>query len=405
MSSRFAAFKHSSYQRYFGARFCTALAAQILSMSVAWQIYEETRNAALLGWIGLVQFLPALCLVLITGLVADRMGRRLVMGCAILVETACAASILFLAVTKQFDPVIVLGLFTLFGCARAFFAPASSSLAVNLVPKKDFANAAGFSALSWQSASIVGPAIGGLLQAISNEVAYSTSAGLFLLAAVLIFSIPKPKQLANSEPTKLSTLLGGFDYVWKQKVVLGAISLDLFAVLLGGTVALLPVYAHDILHMDEKGFGILRAAPGVGAVLMMGVITLFPIKKHAGMILFVSVGLFGLTTAVFGASTIVWLSVLMLVLIGAFDMVSVFIREVLLQLWTPDRVRGRVNAVNSIFLGASNELGEARAGFMAAFFGPVVTVVGGGLVAMGIAAGWAFLFPQIRKTSQLTLPD
>ena len=170
-------------------------------------------------------------------------------------------------------------------------------------------------------------------------------------------------------------------------------------------MALLPVYAHDILHMDEKGFGILRAAPGVGAVLMMGLITVFPIRKHAGMILFVSVGLFGLATAAFGASTIVWLSILMLILIGAFDMVSVYIREVLLQLWTPDMVRGRVNAVNSIFLGASNELGEARAGFMAAFFGPVATVVGGGLVAMGIAAGWAFLFPQIRRTNRLEGPE
>ncbi|MAP95911.1 MAG: MFS transporter [Ponticaulis sp.] len=405
MSGRFAAFRHSSYQRYFGARFCAAFAAQILSVSVAWQMYDETRSAALLGWIGLVQFLPALCLVVFTGLAADRFGRRLVMGLTIILEMACAVTILFMAVLQKFDPILVLATLTVFGCARAFLAPASSSLAVNIVPKEDFANAAGFSALSWQTASIVGPVAGGLLYGVSGPVAYGASAVLFSIAGVLIFSIPKPAQRSHAPATNLSTLLGGFQYIWRQKVVLGAISLDLFAVLLGGAIALLPIYARDILGLEASGLGLLRSAQGIGAVIMIGIITAFPIRNHAGKILFVSVGFFGLSTAIFGFSTVAWLSILMLMLIGAFDMVSVYIREILLQLWTPDEVRGRVNAVNSIFLGASNELGEARAGFMAAFLGPVITVVGGGIAAIGIAAGWAFLFPKIRKTNQLHVPE
>ena len=405
MSGRFAAFKHSSYQRYFGARFCAAFAAQILSVAVAWQMYDETGSAALLGWIGLVQFLPALCLVLVTGLAADRLGRRLVMGCSILVEMSCAAVVLYMAATRNFDPFLVLATLTVFGCARAFLAPASSSLAVNLVPKEDFANAAGFSALSWQTASIVGPVAGGLLYGVSGPAAYTASTVLFAIAGVLIFSIPKPRQLQDTRPTSVRTLLGGFAYIWKEKVVLGAISLDLFAVLLGGAIALLPIYARDILELGAGGLGLLRAAPGIGAVIMIALITSFPIKDHAGIILFVSVALFGLVTAIFGASTLAWLSIAALILVGAFDMVSVYVREILLQLWTPDEVRGRVNAVNSIFLGASNELDEARAGFMAALLGPVITVVGGGLAAIGIAAGWAVLFPQIRKTRYLHPPE
>ncbi|KCZ51634.1 hypothetical protein HY3_01465 [Hyphomonas pacifica] len=401
MTDRFAAFRHSSYRRYFLSRFLTSLAAQIVSVAVAWQMYDLTQNAALLGWIGLVQFLPALLLVVVTGVTADRLGRRNVMGVAVTMELACAGFVLFLAITGTFQPVIVLGTLTVFGIARAFYTPASSSLAVNLVPRDDFANAVGWIASSWQAASIFGPVAGGLLYGIYHGAAYATAVVLFGIAAVLIFSIPKPEQRIEREATSMSTLLGGFSYVLKQKIVLGAISLDLFAVLLGGAVALLPVYARDILHIGEEGLGLLRAAPGIGALIMLGIITAFPIKDHAGIVLFISVALFGLATVVFGHSTVAWLSILALMCVGAFDMVSVYIREVLLQLWTPDQVRGRVNAVNSIFLGASNELGEARAGFMAAKWGAVFTVVAGGYAAVGIAAAWAFMFPGIRKTRDL----
>ena len=401
MSNRFAAFRHSSYTRYFLSRFLTSFSAQIVSVAVAWQMYDVTRNPALLGWIGLVQFLPALLLVLVTGNAADRLGRRLVMGCAVLVMMSCAASILYMVLNGRFEPMVILGLLTLFGTARAFYGPAATSLAVNLVPREDFPNAVSWVTTSWQMATIAGPVIGSLLYGLAPEAAYGTATCLFVLAAGLIFSIPKPNQQISREPPTLSSILGGFRYIWKEKVVLGAISLDLFAVLLGGAVALMPIYARDILQVGELGLGLLRAAPGIGAIIAIALITAFPIRNHAGWILLVCVVLFGLATAVFGASTIAWLSILALMCVGGFDMVSVYVREIILQLWTPDEVRGRVNAVNSIFVGASNELGETRAGFMAAIAGPVVTVVGGGLAAVGVAAASVFIFPQLRRIRTL----
>lgn len=404
-ANRFSAFRHSSFARYFGARFLTAMATQITSVAVGWQIYDETGNAALLGWIGLVQFLPAVLLVLFTGLASDRFGRRLIMGLSILLEMSCAMMIFYLAITLQFDPVMVLIILTVFGVARAFLTPASSSLVVNVVPKEDFANAIGWITSSWQLASIFGPVAGGLLYGISGPVAYASAAIIFGIAAVLIFSISKPAQALETATTSLETILGGFKYIWNQKIVLGAISLDLFAVLLGGAVALMPIYAKDILELGPTGLGLLRAAPGIGAVIMIGYLTAFPIKDHAGIILFVTVALFGLATAVFGVSTSAWLSIAALMLVGAFDMISVYIREILLQLWTPDKVRGRVNAVNAIFLGASNELGEFRAGFMAAAYGAVLTVTGGGIAAMGVAGIWAKMFPRLRTARYLEVPD
>lgn len=405
MEDRYSAFKHSSFVRYFSARFLTSFATQIVSVAVGWQIYDQTQNAALLGWIGLVQFLPALILVVPTGVAADKLGRRLVMGVSIIAEMICAAAIFALAFFGNFQPILVLSALTLFGIARAFMTPASSSLVVNVVPKEDFVNAVGWVTSSWQLASVFGPVAGGLLYGFSGPLAYSVAALIFAIAAVLIFSIEKPKQAVSKEPTSLSTLVGGFTYIWKQKIVLGAISLDLFAVLLAGAVALLPIYARDILVLGPTGLGLLRAAPGIGAVIMIMFLTAFPVRNHAGLILFISVGLFGLSTAIFGASTLAWLSIVMLMCIGAFDMISVYIREILLQLWTPDHVRGRVNAVNGIFLGASNELGEFRAGFMAAAYGAVFTVVGGGIAAMGVAAAWSVMFPQLRSAKRLEAPE
>lgn len=401
MTDRFEAFRYSAYTRYFISRFFTSFSVQVLSVAVGWQIYDATRDPALLGWIGLVQFLPALTLVVVTGNAADRLGRRLVMGCAMLLMMACAGTILYLATSDQFVPVLVLSVLTLFGVARAFYGPASTSLAVNLVPREVFPNAVGWISSSWQLASIAGPVAGGLLYGLSPMAAYGTSTTLFAVGAILILTIPKPAQLVDKAPTTLSSLLGGFSYIWKEKIVLGAITLDLFAVLLGGAVALLPVYARDILDVGEMGLGLLRAAPGVGAIIALAIITAFPIRDYAGWILLVAVALFGLSTAVFGASTLAWVSIFALMCVGAFDMVSVYVREILVQLWTPDQVRGRVNAVNSIFVGASNELGEARAGFMAAFVGPVVTVVAGGFAAVGIAGLSAFLFPKLRDARKL----
>jgi MFS family permease len=399
--NRFAAFRHKSYTRYFIARFSTSFATQIVSTAVGWQIWEVTRNAFWLGMIGLVQFLPALVLVLITGLASDKLGRRLVMGCAIILEMICALAILYLALTQQFEPVLVLAALTVFGVARAFYTPASTSLVVNLVPKEDFANAVGWITSTWQLATIFGPVAGGLLYGLSGSIAYGCAAAIMAIAAGLIFSLEKPKQVLEQAPVTIKTIIGGFHYIWTEKIVLGAISLDLFAMLLGGAVALLPIYASDVLGLGPVGLGFLRAAPGIGAIITLGFLIAFPIKDHAGIILFATVILFGLATAVFGVSTLAWLSILALIAVGGFDMVSVYIREILLQIWTPDNVRGRVNAVNSIFLGASNELGEFRAGMMAAAFGAVFAVTAGGVAAIGIAGLWMYLFPKLREARYL----
>lgn len=400
-NDQFAAFRHSSYARYFSARFFSSTAVQILATAVGWQIYDETGSAFLLGLIGLVQFLPAILLVIPAGLASDRIGRRFIMGSTIWLEMLCAAIILTLALTRNFDPVLVLTTLTVFGIGRAFYTPAASSLAVNLVPREDFPNAVGWNTASWQLAHIAGPAAGGLIYGISAGAAYGTSVTLLLIAGVLIFSIPKPSQRIESEPASLSVLLGGFRYIWREKVVLGAISLDLFAVFLGGAVALMPIYARDILELGPEGLGLLRAAPGIGAIAMLLILTRFPVRNHAGIILLVTVALFGLATAVFGLSTLPWLSITALMLVGAFDMVSVYIREIILQLWTPDEVRGRVNAVNGIFLGASNELGEFRAGMMAAIWGAVLTVTAGGFAAVGVAALVGKIFPGLARIKQL----
>ena len=402
---RFAAFRHSAFKRFFWARFLTASGGQIISVAVGWQMWKVTGNAWLLGLIGLVQFLPPLLLVLVTGLAADKLGRRRVMGSAIVLKLVCALGILGLAITDNFEPVLVLSLLALFGVGRAFHTPASSSLVVNVVPKKDFANAIGWITSSWQLATIAGPAAGGLLYGISGPVAYGLAALIFAISAALIFSLQKPKQDMETAPTNWNTIVGGFRFIWQEKLVFGAISLDLFAVLLGGAVALLPIYADEILSVGPWGLGLLRAAPGVGAILMIGILIRFPVRDHAGAILLVSVAAFGAATTVFGLSTTAWVSILALALVGAFDMISVYIREILLQLWTPDRMRGRVNAVNAIFLGASNELGEFRAGAMAALYGAVFTVAAGGVAAMGIAGAWRFLFPKMSKTRKLEGPE
>ena len=402
---RFAAFRHSAFKRFFWARFLSASGLQIVSVAVGWQMWKVTGNAWLLGLIGLVQFLPALLLVLVTGLTADKLGRGRVMGCAIALMMISTLGILGLAVTNNFDPVLVLSFLTLLGIARAFNTPASSSLVVNVVPKEDFANAVGWITSSWQLATIAGPAAGGLLYGISGPFAYSLAAIIFAISALLIYSLEKPKQEMETDPTNWNTIVGGFRFIWQEKVVFGAISLDLFAVLLGGAVALLPIYADEILDVGPWGLGMLRAAPGVGAIVMIGILIRFPVRDHAGAVLLLTVAAFGAATTVFGLSTTAWISILALALVGAFDMISVYIREIMLQLWTPDRVRGRVNAVNAIFLGASNELGEFRAGAMAALYGAVFTVAAGGVAAMGIAGAWRFFFPEMSKTRKLEEPD
>lgn len=374
---------------------------QIVSVSVGWQIYDQTRDAFNLGMVGLMQFLPALLLVLVTGATADRFGRRLIMGLSLVLEAVVTGLLLSLTLAGLFEPATVFASLLLFGVARAFLGPSSASLVVNLVPTEDFANAVSWNSSAWQVATIVGPVAGGLLYGISPVAAYSIATVFLIAAAVLTFSIPKPKQHTLAEQRSLSSMLAGFRYIWKEKIVLGAISLDLFAVLLGGTVALLPIYARDILDLGPWGLGLLRSAPGIGAVLTAIWLAGHPIRDHAGRVMFVFVGLFGLFNIIFGVSTLTWLSVVALALAGAADMISVYIRETLMQLWTPDHVRGRVNAVNMVFVGASNELGEFRAGLMAAALGAVPAVVIGGVGSIAVAMIWAAMFPQLRKARHL----
>ncbi|SUU87775.1 putative MFS family arabinose efflux permease [Aminobacter aminovorans] len=398
---RFAAFRHGAFSRYWVARFLGTFSTQIISVGVGWQIYDLTRDPFDLGLVGVIQFAPALLLVLVTGVVADRFGRRLIMGLSALAEAACAAALLALTFHGMASPLPIFAVLAVFGIARAFFGPASASLVANLVPLEDFANAVAWNSSAWQTATIVGPVAGGLLYGLSPEAAYGAAAVLMLASTALIFSIPRPVQRSETDKPSVETLFAGFRYIWGEKVVLGAISLDLFAVLLSGAVALLPVYARDILDLGPWGLGLLRAAPGVGAIIVAVWLAGHPIRDHAGIIMFVFVALFGVATAIFGVSTIPWLSIAALALLGATDMVSVYIRETLIQLWTPDHVRGRVNAVNGVFVGASNELGEFRAGTMAALVGTAPAVVFGGIGAIAVAGIWAWTFPALRKVRRL----
>jgi len=393
-------FRHRAFALYWWARFVAVFAIQIVSVAVGWQIYDHTRDAFLLGLVGLVQFLPSLLLVLVTGAAADRYNRRLIMSACLIVEAVCALALFALAFEGYFSVTSVFVVLTVFGIARAFVAPAVQSLVVNLVPREDFATAIAWNTSSWQIATIVGPVAGGLLYGLSPHVAYGTAAVMMLASTAMTLLIPKPAQKSEG-PASWKTLSAGFEYVWRNPIVLGAISLDLFAVLLGGATALLPVFARDVLDVGPWGLGLLRAAPGVGAVAMSIYLIRHPIRDHAGLIMFGTVALFGAFTAVFGASTLAWMSIAALAALGAADMISVYIRETLIQLATPDALRGRVNAVNMVFIGASNELGEFRAGTMAAFIGAVPAVVLGGIAAIAVAGVWAWWFPELRRAKRL----
>lgn len=404
-SHRFAAFRHVGYRRYFFSRFLAYFAIQIISVAVGWQIYDLTRDPFDLGLIGLFQFLPSLVLILVTGSVADRYNRRMIMGVCMIVSTLCAAALLALTVTGLFSPWPVYAVLVVFGIERAFLAPASQSLAPNLVPPEDLPNAIAWNSTSWQTAMIVGPVAGGLIYALGAVFPYAIGFGFFLASAFMVFAIPKPATRTAPSAQSWETITAGFRYIKAEKVVLGAISLDLFAVLLGGAVALMPVFARDILDLGPWGLGLLRAAPGIGAVSMAIWLAAHPIRHRAGFYMFVGVALFGLGTVIFGLSATPWVSIAALVVMGAADMVSVYVRETLITLWTPDELRGRVNAVNMVFIGASNELGEFRAGMMASGFGGVFAVVFGGMGTLLVSGLWALGFPQLRRIDTLDVPE
>lgn len=403
--ARFAAFRHGPWARFFFARFLAAFATQIVSVSVGWQMYDETGSTFYLGLIGLVQFLPSLLLLLYTGHAADRYNRRVIVGLCLIVSLFCAAALLGLTVLGHFAPLPVFAILTVFGIERAFMAPAVQSLAPNLVPQEALANSIAWNSSSWQTAAILGPVAGGLLYGVSATAAYGVALGFFAAAVLLVYTIPKPPQKSMGEVRSWNTVLAGFRFISSEKVVLGAISLDLFAVLLGGAVALMPVFARDILTLGPWGLGLLRAAPGAGAILVAILLAAYPIRQHAGLLMFAGVALFGVGTIVFGLSTSVPLSIAALFLMGGADMISVYVRETLIALWTPDEVRGRVNAVNMVFVGASNELGEFRAGTMAHVVGAVPAVVIGGVGTLAVSVIWALGFPKLRRIDNLDAPE
>lgn len=403
--ARFDAFRHKGYTLYFVSRFLGTFAVQIISVAVGWQMYDETGNAFYLGLIGLFQFLPALLLTLVTGTIADRYNRRMIASICFAVATACAACLLAITVLGLFSPWPVFGLLVIFGTERAFSGPALQSLAPNLVPERDLANAIAWNSSSWQIASIVGPVAGGLLYGGGATLAYSTALALFAAATLLMLTVPKPAQRRPASVITIKTILAGFRFITSEKVVLGAISLDLFVVLLGGAVALMPVFARDILELGPWGLGMLRAAPGVGGVAVALLLASVPIRHHAGYYMFAGVAIFGLSTLVFGLSESAWISIAALAVMGGADMISVYVRETLIALWTPDELRGRVNAVNMVFVGASNELGEFRAGTMAHVIGAVPAVVFGGVGSLAVAVAWAMMFTKLRKVDSLETPE
>jgi MFS family permease len=401
---RFAAFRHSSYSRFFFARFLLSFSQQIVSVAVGWQMYDQTGSAIYLGLIGLVQFLPSLVLILVTGSVADRHNRRAIASICSLVSALCTLALLGMTVTGTFSPIPVFAVLLIFGIERAFMAPAVQSLAPNLVPEKDLSNAIAWNSSSWQLAAITGPVLGGLLYGVSASTAYWIAVVFSALGAILLYMIPKPPQKTAGEAKSWDMILGGFRYIREERVVLGAISLDLFAVLLGGATALMPIFARDILTLGPWGLGLLRSAPGVGAIIMAIFLAAYPLKHKAGIYMFIGVAIFGLGTIVFGLSTNTEVSIVALAIMGAADMISVYVRESLIALWTPDHLRGRVNAVNTVFVGASNELGEFRAGTMASVFGAVPAVIIGGIGTLAVAAIWASSFPKLRKIDTLDAP-
>lgn len=399
------AFSHRGYRLFWLARVFATFSALVVSVAVGWQVYDLTRDPFDLGLVGLIQFTPSLVLVLVTGTVSDRVNRRAIIAVCQIAEAIAALAFLALTYFGTITVGQIFALLVVFGIARAFLNPAAQSLVPNLVPIEDLGSAVAWSSSAWQLASIIGPVAGGLLYGVAPEAAYGAAFVLFAAAGILVALVPKPPQKTSTERASWQTLVAGFRYVWRTKIVFGAISLDLFAVLLGGATALLPAYARDILEVGPWGLGLLRSAPGIGAIVVVVILAFRPIRDHAGVIMFVAVATFGAFTIVFGASTAVWLSIAALAIMGAADMVSVYIRETLIQLWTPDDVRGRVSAVNMVFVGASNEVGEFRAGTVAALIGVVPAVLIGGIGTILVAGLWAWWFPALRKARHLNAPS
>jgi MFS family permease len=398
-----AAFRYPGFRYFQVARFLVVSAMEMQSVAVGWQVYEITRRPLDLGLVGLAQFLPGILLFLLAGHTADQLRRQRIVAVCYASFAVCSAMLFWFTVrgitTVRPIYVVVVGI----GVVRAFNGPAGQSLMPQLVEAKDFPNAAAWGSSIFNTATILGPVLGGVIYAWKDSAlpVYAIAVICFALAfvsALFIKTLTQPRPRAAS----LRTVLAGFDFLWHNQIVLGAISLDLFAVLLGGAVALLPVYAREILAVGPWGLGLLRSAPGAGAVLMALVLAHRPLRRKAGAIMLWCVAGFGAATIVFGLSRSVTLSLVALLLTGATDMVSVIVRSTLVQLNTPDEKRGRVNAINMLFVGASNEFGQFESGLTAQWLGTVPAVVWGGIGTLVVVALWAAMFPKLRQVESLT---
>jgi len=405
---RIAAFRY-----YWLARLTSTIGQMAMVIVIGWQVYDIARHsmglkeAALrLGVIGLVQFIPLFALTLITGWTADRVDRRWIARGAVALELCCAAALAWFAWRHTTTLEVLYAVAALLGVARAFAGPALGALAPNLVPREILPRAIALSSIAWQSGAIAGPALGGYLYAWAPFAPYAASTALFVIALLGLLAIPP---VARTELTHAKNpwaqMIDGLKYVRRNRLVLGAISLDLFAVLLGGATAMLPVFARDVLQAGPEGLGHLRAAPAVGATLTAAFFSIRPLKHNVGAKMLTAVGVFGAATVVFGFSRWMPLSLFCLALLGAADMFSVYVRQSLIQLYTPDAMRGRVGAVSSLFISASNELGEAESGFLGALIGPVPAVIAGGIGAIAVVFLWSWWFPELRLAKSLDPPD
>jgi MFS family permease len=399
-----AAFSSREFTLFIIARWSIVVAVEMQSVAVGWQVYDITKRPLDLGLVGLAQFLPGICLFLISGHTADRFDRRRVLLCCYFGYAACSASLFAVSIAHIRSVAWIYGIMILLGTVRSFTGPAGRAILPLLVPEEHFPNAIAWNANAFQSATILGPAIGGVVYAAWHGPAlvYVLAMCIALSAMVLLMQFKLRRQARPREPVSLRTVLAGLGYIWSHKEILGSITLDLFAVLLGGAVALLPVYAREILRTGPWGLGLLRCAPGIGAAAMSVVLAYRPIRRRAGALMLLCVGGFGAFTILFGLSRSLALSMVALLLVGASDTVSVIVRGILIQIATPDEMRGRVNAVDMVFIGASNQLGEFESGLTAQWFGTVPAVVLGGAGAIIVTALWAWLFPDLRRRSQLT---
>ncbi len=391
--------------RFWYARLTGTMGSQMLMVALGWQMYDLTGSAWDLGVVGLLQFLPSLLLTLVAGHVADHFDRSRVLALCSLTQL-CTALILAVGTAQSWATrELLFVLSVVLGSAKAFQMPSQQSLVPLLVPQSMLARGLAFSSAGLQTAVISGPALGGFIYVAGPQVVYGLCAALFALGAGLFLRIGHPHVARAREPVTIGTLLAGVRFIGQRPVMLGAISLDLFAVLLGGATALLPIFAKDILHVGPWGLGLLRAAPAVGALLMSIALTRWPITRRVGHALLGAVAVFGLAMLVFAMSRNLVLSIAALSISGAADMISVVIRQSLVQLETPDDMRGRVSAVTSVFIGASNQLGEFESGATAALFGPVGSVLLGGIGTLLVVGLWMQLFPSLARRQNLSGPD